>query len=284
MIGPVPKDIARYLAQSRVTEPGSAAIRYDRLPRDIPGLVQVVQGLFLHIHWAKRYGVTPSEDQQKHVQARLVSRILEKVKELDPSPLTDARPVDSRFFGNCRDHTVLLCSMLRHQGVPSRARCGFGTYFVPDHYEDHWVCEYWNGQRWVTVDAQLDALQRERLKTDFDTLDIPEGKFVTASQAWLLCREGHEDPDKFGIFDMHGLWFVRGNLLRELAALNGAEMLPWDVWGLVDVEDGSLTHERWDLLDRVARALKAGDEVETVRLYREETGLRVPPDMMVAGI
>src|SRR6516165_7569409 len=31
-------------------------------------------------------------------------------------------------------------------------------------FEDHWVCEYWNGaeERWVLVDAQLDELQQAK--------------------------------------------------------------------------------------------------------------------------
>ena len=73
------------------------------------------------------------------------------------------RPLDRRLVGNCRRFSVLLVAMLRHQGVPARARCGFGAYFLPNHFEDHWVVEYWNqeGGRWVFVDAQLDELQRE---------------------------------------------------------------------------------------------------------------------------
>jgi hypothetical protein len=43
-----------------------------------------------------------------------------------------------RLVGNCRDFSTMLCAMLRHQGVPARARCGFGAYFLPNHYEDHW--------------------------------------------------------------------------------------------------------------------------------------------------
>lgn len=278
------KKIERMKVQTGVTDPGPLAGEYECLPRDIPGLVKVVQGLFVHIFWAERYGVTPTEEQKTHVQARLVSRILEKVKKLDPLPLTVARPLEKCFFGNCRDFTVLMCSMLRYQGVPARARCGFGTYFMPNHFEDHWVCEYWDGERWVTVDAQLDALQRERMGITFNTLDMPAGEFVDASDAWLRCREGGEDPDKFGIFDMHGLWFIRGNLLRELAALNEAEMLPWDVWGFMEVQDADMTPEQWNLLDSVARALVAGDQAEIERLYREGPGLKVPPSMVVAGI
>jgi hypothetical protein len=50
-------------------------------------------------------------------------------------------------------------------------------------------------------------------------------------EAWRRCRSGEADPMSFGIMDMHGLWFVAGNLVRDIAALNNMEMLPWDVWG-----------------------------------------------------
>ncbi|MBK8331835.1 MAG: hypothetical protein IPL07_05490 [Acidimicrobiaceae bacterium] len=50
-------------------------------------------------------------------------------------------------------------------GRPGSARrCGFGAYFVPGFYEDHWVAEYWDPEerRWTMVDAQLDDTWRER--------------------------------------------------------------------------------------------------------------------------
>ncbi|HHY44402.1 MAG TPA: transglutaminase domain-containing protein [Firmicutes bacterium] len=291
---PAPKEVTRYISHTRVTDPGTMAAVYEGLPQDMGGLVEVIQGVFLHIHWAERYGVTPTEEQKGHVQTRLVSRILEIVMDLDASPLTTRRPLEKRFYGNCRDYSVLLCSILRSRGVPARARCGFGTYFWPGQYEDHWVCEYWNGERWVVVDAQLDELQRNRLKVGFSTLDMPKGRFVNASEAWLRCREQGEDPNKYGIFDMRGLWFIRGNLLRELAALNDAEMLPWDVWGLMNDEDAhgdersdyeQLVHaERHTLLDKVARALVEDDEEMILSLYRNEPGLSVPKEMIVAGL
>ncbi|MGE5561163.1 MAG: transglutaminase-like domain-containing protein [Chloroflexota bacterium] len=271
----------RYRVQSRISDPGRQAGLYAGLPGTVADLVKVVQGLIVHIFWAERYGITPTDEQKRHVQARLVERTLTVMTDIDPAPLTVARPLARRFFGNCRDFSLLLTSMLRSQGVPARARCGFGTYFLPDHYEDHWCCEYWNGQRWVSVDAQLDSLQREKLGIDFDPLDMPPGKFVPASDGWLMCRAGREDPDKFGIMDMHGLWFIAGNLIRELAALNGAEMLPWDVWGLMTCEQ--LSELELALLDEVARALKADSDADIRRLYADER-LRAPAEMMKAGI
>ncbi len=48
---------------------------------------------------------------------------------------------------------------------------------------------------------------------------------------------------------MHGLWFIASNLVRDVAALNNREMLPWDVWGIMQLVDEGL-----DLafLDRLA--------------------------------
>ena len=272
-----------YARHTRITNPGSMELAFQALPDTVPELVKVVQDLVLHVHWAGRYGVSPTEEQKKHVQARTVERILQVIMEIDPSPLTAARPLEKRFLGNCRDFSTLLCSMLRHKGIPSRARCGFGTYFLPEHFEDHWICEYWNGERWVRLDAQLDELQKKTLAIDFDTLDIPEGRFVNASAGWQKCRAGEADPAKFGIFEWSGLWFVRGNLIRELAALNEAEMLPWDVWGLIAGKDEELTEQDFVLLDRVARALVEDDE-EVHSLYEAEPKLRVPESMIEAGM
>jgi len=105
------------------------------------------------------------------------------------------------------------------------------------------------------VDAQLDDFQRKTLRIDFNPLDMPPGKFIYASEAWLMCRKGLEDPDKFGIFNMHGLWFVRGNLFRELAALNDAQVLPWDDLGLRKLRDEDVIPGDYALLDRVASLL-----------------------------
>ena len=44
----------------------------------------------------------------------------------------------------------------------------------------------------------------------------------------------------FGILDMHGLWFIAGNVIRDVAALNNHEMLPWDVWGAMARTDAEL--------------------------------------------
>jgi hypothetical protein len=265
-----------------MTNPKHYSKLFEGLPTEIPALCRVVQGLLIHIFWAERYGLNLSEERKQEVQIRSIARKLARIQELDERPLTVGRPLDKRLVSNCRDFTLLLTSILRHQGVPARARCGFGVYFEPNHYEDHWVCEYWNASEghWVIVDSQLDDFQRKALQIKFNTYDMPPGQFLPAGRAWQLCRAGEVDPDHFGIFNLHGLWFVRSNLVRDLAALNTIELLPWDGWGLIDEKkDEELTEEDWALLDRVAVLTLADNSAfaEMRALYEENVHLRVPP-------
>lgn len=240
--------------QSPVTEPGPHAAALDALPGEVDALVRVVQGLMVHVYWAERYGLDLSPERRDEVNLRAVGRILDRVAELDDSPLHVARPVERRVVGTCRDHTVLLTAALRHHGVPARARCGFATYFLPDHFEDHWVCEWWDGARgrWVLTDAQLDGLQREALGLDFDPLDTPRDRFLVAGDAWRMCRTGAADPDDFGIFDMHGLPFVLADLVHDVVALTGEEELPWDGRALMVPLEAEVPAADLPLLDRLA--------------------------------
>lgn len=244
-----------YFSQyGKMTNPGPYADHYTDLPSDIPSLVEVVQGLIVHVFWAERYGAALSEERNAEVQLRSMKRRLMRTLELDSSPLIAPRPNDKKIVGNCRDFSVTLASMLQSRGIPARPRCGFGAYFLPNHYEDHWVCEYLNEaeQRWVLVDAQLDELQRNVMHISFNPLDVPRDQFIVGGAAWKICRSGQADPDQFGIFDMHGMDFVKGNFLRDVAALNKVELLPWDCWGMILMDYATLPPDDLAMLDRLA--------------------------------
>lgn len=267
-----------FTKQGFITDPGEYAYLYDGLPSSLPELVRVVQGSTIHIFWAERYGLKLSPEREAEVQLRTMPRRLARMLEIDPRPLSQPRPLEKKLVGNCRDFTLLLVSLLRHQGVPARGRCGFGAYFLPKHYEDHWVAEVWDAteQRWRLVDAQLDAFQGEVLQVPFDPEDVPREQFIVGGKAWQMCRTGQADPESFGIFDMHGLGFVRSDFVRDVAALNKVELLPWDCWGIIEkptLDDPA------DLafLDELAE-LTAGDVAEFARvqtLYQTDARLRV---------
>ena len=273
--------LAYYACPGIMTDPKEYAGQLDGMPTEIPALCEVVQGLLLHIFWAERYGLELTEERKQEVNIRTVQGKLARILALSDQPLTTARPLEQRLVGNCRDFSVLLCAILRHQAVPARARCGFGAYFLPGRFEDHWLCEYWHADegRWVLVDAQLDAFQRQTLDIQFDPLDVPRDQFLVGGKAWQMCRAGQANPDHFGIFDMHGMWFIRGDLVRDFLALNKVEILPWDGWGDVITDEPGVSDEETAWFDRLAALTLAGDKAfpEMRFLYENDARLRMPP-------
>ena len=193
-----------------------------------------MQGLLIHQHIAPAYGVPLKRDQQAQSHVRAVEKILDGIVTRD----------GQRAAGRCLQ--ALHASSrgdVTHTGHYARARCGFGAYFEKGKYLYHWVTEYWNEERkcWVLFDPQIDNRQRELFKIGFDTADVPRDQLVVAGDAWSLCRGGRTDPNAFGILDMHGLWFIAGNLVRDVATLNNREMLPVDVWGSMPRQDRNWT-------------------------------------------
>jgi hypothetical protein len=110
-------------------------------------------------------------------------------------------------------------------------------------------------------------------------MDVPRDRFLVAGEAWRACREGRADPETFGVTGLDGvkgLWFVRFDVLHDLAALNGVEVLPWDGWGPEILDDARLTEEDLALTDTVAAA--GDDEQELRRLYADPR-LTVPDEI-----
>src|SRR5260370_39783960 len=145
------------------------------LPSDPGALAAIAQGLLMHEHVAPAYGLTLSGEQHAQAHVRPVEQMLQAIIRRDPRPLSAARAAGERQVGVCRHFTLLHVAMLRGKGVPARARCGFGAYFQKGKFVDHWVTEYWNeaGQKWVLVDPQLDARQRDLFHITFDPPPIP---------------------------------------------------------------------------------------------------------------
>lgn len=276
-----PGELAYYTSQGRFTDPGESAWLFDELPFGVPALCRVVQGLVIHFLWAKSYGAEVIDERQPELEIRPVSRKLERLVKGDSRRLDVAREPGGRLLGTCRDFSVMLCGMLRHHGMAARVRCGFATYFGADHYEDHWIVQHWrpSERRWVMIDAQIDALQREKLGIDFDTTDLPQERFLPAGRAWRMVRAGTADPEKFGILGMSGRWFVRGNVVRDLLALNKLEVLPWDRWRLATKEDDELTPAHLEVCDRIA-AIIEGDDVDLAQvraIYERVEDVHLPP-------
>jgi hypothetical protein len=264
-----------YLTQSMYSDPGNLAT--GDLPQDPGQLARLVRQLIIHRLEGWRFDHTiPEERLHEDAEARYVTELLRILRERRDAPLTLPRAPEERFVGTCRDFSLLLCSLLRATGTPARIRGGFATYFVEGFHEDHWVTEYrLPDGSWRLVDAQV---LHDSYDLDFDPLDVPRDRFLMAGEAWRACRTGEADIRTFGFSglpELGGLWFVRGRVMQDLAAVNGVEVLPWDGWGAEILDDAALTEDGLALIDTVADA-RSDDEL---RLLYQDPRLTVPDEI-----
>lgn len=256
-----------YISQSTITDPGSYNTLFDDLPHDLPGLHQAIQNVYIHVWKVRKYNPEWLKGRTHEYESRSVAKSLALVMGHDKRPLTEARPKSEKLIIDCRHFAVLLTSMLRHQGVPARTRCGFATYLEKSHYQDHWVTEYWNGERWVMEDPDL-------LKHD-----MSPDEFITGGKAWQMIRANEISDLKFGFSpDALGAWAVRYDLPRDLAALNKFEMLSGDSWGDMDKQEPMVNGRDRKLLDEAAKwSLAPNEDFDAMHQFYESTdSLRVP--------
>jgi hypothetical protein len=287
-----------YAVPSDVTDLSAHSEFIRWVTADVPALFRVVQGLLIHDGWMPAYGVQFNDEQRYDFKTLRMDALLDKALELSSMNLSIPRPPESRVIGCCREFATLMTAFLRAKGIPARSRCGFAAYFDDSaKWEDHWVCEYWRDEesRWILADPQMDPYQQSTLGLTFSPLDVPRAQYATGGEAWTACRSGELSPEDFGIGDdpatyglssLYGLWFVRGNLLRDFASLNKVETVPllmrlwrnlsWNAWRLVGSGDDELSSSDLGLLDRIAELTTNIDERfhEARGLFEREEALR----------
>lgn len=239
-------------------------------------ICRAVQGLVIQPREAPAAGIPAERLAEKDI--RPAGGLVAALAAVSPEPLHVPRAPERRVVGTCRHFSVLSCALLRLRGVPARARCGFGTYFEAGKALDHWIVEYRRGGRWVRVDTEY--LDRGVVA---DPTDLAEGEFLTGGEAWQRYRAGAADPATFGVPGTEHAWGIgeiRGNAIRDLAALRAVEMLPWDEWGRMDDSYHGRTGPEFDaLMDTVAAACAGDDPAAVENAYRSED-LAVPESMV----
>lgn len=308
-----------YRKPDKITDIGKYISFVDWLSNDIRVIFQTVQGLLIHGAWLNFYGVSIKDYRYEDFYNIYIEEIVDKALELDNSSLSIPRSLEKRVIASCREFAVLFCAILRAKGIPSRCRCGFSAYLARDgYYEDHWICEYWNDNKWIKVDPQIDPFQQSSLQNwilnndntseylkriirKLNPLDLSNEDFITSGEAWLECRKGkyepnrfgiYADPEQFGIESLEGLWFIRGNLVRDFASLNKVETVPllnrlenglsWDAWRLLSIQDSELTERDLELLDYIAELTADVDSSfdKILETYNTNRDLQVPAEIV----
>lgn len=304
-----------YRTQGSLTDLGKYTSEAQELSSKPDALSRVVQRLILHDMWIDRYHVRPKAGQWCKAQTPGMEDLLDTLVELNHDKPFEGRPPDERVIACCREFSTMLCSLLRAKGIPARARCGFAAYLAKEgYYEDHWMCEAWNGTSWQRIDPQIDSVQlkafhdfamsnkgmsdeRRTMLLEFDPQHLKPKEFVLAGEAWLGCRAGEYNPERFGLginpakyglADSYGLWFILGNLVRDYLALNKVEMLPfieglekskdyWNDWQIMQA-DYTPSESEYALIDKLAElTLSPDDELASIqKLYTEHPELHPP--------
>ncbi|MGH3679806.1 MAG: transglutaminase-like domain-containing protein [Natronosporangium sp.] len=264
-----------YRRHSALTDPGAHRARLGDLPADVEALGAIVRGVVVHreeTSWL--HGLDLPAHRWDEANTRWTQAILGYLGDLRE------RPAAQRFAGTCRDFSILLCALLREVGVPARLRAGFAGYFTTGFFDDHWVVEHWSaGHGWRLADGQLAGGAAKAYQADVDPLDVPRDAFLVGGQAWLECRAGRWDPDRFGVSvaGLTGMWEVQGNVVRDLAALAKVETLPWDDWGIIGRHFDDLSSDDRDLFDRAAAVSAAGGPLDAARAALDADDRLRPP-------
>jgi hypothetical protein len=276
-------ELEYFASHGTISDPGKYKDSFNHISDKPSEICSLIQGLLIHSFWIERYGIKRGENRRfTELQSRSVSEILSTIFSKNSAPLDIPRDPQERVTSTCRDFALILCSILRSKGVPARLRCGFAGYFEPDHFEDHWICEYWdkNKERWVIVDAQLDDLQTKQLKIKFNPFDVPSDCFLTAGKSWIKYRKENIDPNKFGVLHIKGSGLLKANIIRDIFALSKVELLPWDSgWGVL--EKGvyePVSEEEKPYFDKLARISYEVSSAEIHKVIHEDEKVRFPPN------
>jgi hypothetical protein len=292
------KELDFYRQQSEISSPGKYEPLFRDLPTEIKDLCKVIQSLLVHQFWIQdeqNYGISAKSlidggrDLNAEINLRSVEEILDYLIRMEDQPLTTAREANRRVVGNCRDYSVLLVSMLRHQGIPARVRSGVARYFYPVEQgilEDHFICELWNEAEdtWQRADAQIDDVQRKVLQTALDMTDLPPDQFLDAGESYLELKSGKVKPERIGIFEFKGWPYVRYKLVSDLACVNSVEVLAWECWGICErIDESTIPEDDEKLLAEIARILTGlgahPDRFwEARELYGTNPDLKIPTD------
>jgi hypothetical protein len=279
------QDVEFYCTQSRWTDPGRWAPQLAEIAPEPRAIRQALSGLLMHPFFAPTRGVEIPAAAQDDRQRRSVEAILDLVVSRDGRGLNSERATQDRGFCVCAGFARMATAVFRAHGLPARCRAGFAAYFTPGFLEDHWVCEYRDGDRWRLLDAQLDDTSVRDLGIAFSSCDVPRDQFIDGSTAWCGARAGELDPARMGLsgLGLSGMWFVAGEVMLDVAALNKEEMLPWEKWSLGrELGPGATVPAPWLAeFDAVAGALAGTPDAGLARrIYAEHEWLRVTPNVL----
>ncbi len=190
--------------------------------------------------------------------------MLAELYRRDKKGFTKNRKEKDKLVVTCRFVAILMASILKSKGIPCRVRAGHAPYFdmgkVGKVSTDHWINQYWNWKRWVTIDVDGSW----SLHDTFDPYNMPDGKFDFSADAWLAIRSKKISPDYFyNAGGKRGSVVVFWSLFYDFHCLMNNEILyiygPSNNYGVPEVFD-NLSEKELKEIDELARLMQNPDE------------------------
>lgn len=135
-----------------------------------------------------------------------VPAIMSELNRLDERGIFHGREISKKVVITCRYVAILLASILKAKGIPTRVRSGFATYLGDKGKScDHWIIEYYKKEenRWVICDPYLSS-------GDMHT-DMNSESFGWIAKIWLDVRSGKDSISNY----IHGSCFQGLDMLAR---------------------------------------------------------------------
>jgi hypothetical protein len=255
-----PEILAHYRQFSPFTYPGLYQEELMGLPSDVKEVGKLVRGQLIPVavlgmgnalsNEDLRYGdmtKVPLYRQREDDNLPTTAAMLAELFRRDERGLVFDRKEEDRLVVTCRNTSLLMASILKSKGIPSRVRSGFAPYFEiygDDKSVDHWINQYWDEEegRWITID--VDGSIEPYLK--FNPYDMPENAFDFPANVWPAVRQGEADEKRFyNQAGWEGLAAISEALFYDFHSLMGNEIVyvhyPQYAYGRFDqLTDGQL--------------------------------------------
>lgn len=235
-----------YLLFDANSDPGTYGRFYQNLPSSLDALCDLISKQFVHPWDGSEQPAGRKYEPRQNYRAQ---DMLAQLEQLNPAGLIMERTLDQRLIASCRENALLLTSILKYQGIPSRVRAGWVKYVSSDktRYVDHWVSEVWHEKekRWFLVD------------TNPKRIDLPRNEIQFAGKAWLQLRSGQAIPHEYRVDD--DLFYVRLNFGHDFNAILGTAPHYWEAPPLFHIKMAEMQEWQLALLDQLAPLLEDPD-------------------------
>lgn len=229
--------LKHYCKYGMFTYPGLYEEYLRSLPDDVRKLGLLVRKQVIHRTTLEQGNTGSNEDMKYGDMTKVpwyrqaeddylitVPAIVAELFRRDAKGFTIERNSKNKVVLTCRYVALLMASILKVKGIPTRVRSGFASYFPGDAESwDHWITQYWNKNenRWLTIDVD-GSLHN----TGFDMYDIPDGKFDYSAKAWLDVRNKKRKGSHFNnAGGFNGLIAIAWELFYDFHCLMNNEII-----------------------------------------------------------